>query len=74
MLNQSSAKKQQDLAIAMLKLSMVGVKSAHEVVENPALQKPAIARVKDRVAGMTADEIIDLANRTSDVKVEVERK
>lgn len=74
MLDQSSAKKQQDLTIAMVKLNMVGVKSAHEVVENPALQKPTIARVKDRVAGMTADEIIDFANRTSDVKVEVKRK
>ena len=74
MLSLSSAKKQQELAIAILKLNMVGVKSAYEVAANPELQNPSIARVKDRVAGMNAEEIIGLANRTTDVKIEVQRK
>ena len=74
MLDQSSATRQQELAIAMLKLSMTGVQSAYDVISSPELQSPSIVRIKDRVAGMTAEEIIDLANRTSDVKIEVQSK
>jgi membrane-bound lytic murein transglycosylase B len=74
MLSQSSTKRQQELAIAVLKLNMSGVKSAHDVVRRPELQHPSILRIKDRVAGMTADEIIDLADRTSNVKIEVQSK
>lgn len=58
----------------MLKINMAGVQSAYDVVQSKDLQSPSIARIKDRVAGMTAEEIIALANRTSDVKVEVESR
>lgn len=71
MLRQAGAEKQRELAMAMLKLNMTGVESAYEVVANPELQSPSIARVKDRIAGMTADEIIELADRASDVRIEV---
>ena len=74
MLNQASAARQQKLAIAMLKLNMVGVQSVYDVAASPELQSPSIVRIKDRVAGMTAEEIIDLADRTSDVKIEVQSK
>ncbi|MEP6907839.1 MAG: hypothetical protein ABI858_07670 [Pseudoxanthomonas sp.] len=74
MLDQASGKKKQELAIAMFKLNMVGVKSAYEVVASPELQSLSITRIKDRVAGITADEIIDLANRMSEVKIEVQGK
>jgi hypothetical protein len=60
----------QKLALAVLMLNMAGVKSAYEVVGNPELQSPSIGRIKDKVAGMTADEIITLAARTSDVRIE----
>lgn len=71
---QSGTSKKEELAIAILKLNMAGVKGAHELLADPDLQKPSIIRIKDRVAGMTADEIIGLANRTSEVRVEVLRK
>ena len=74
MLSESGVTKQQELAIAMLKLNMIGVKSAYGLVGNPELQSLSIVRIKNRVAGMTADEIIDLANRSSDIKAEVQSK
>ena len=70
MRGRSEAEKQK-LALAMLLLNLQGVKSAYEVVANPELQSPSIGRIKDQVAGMTADEIIALAARVSDIQVEV---
>ena len=69
-----SPKLQRELIVAMVKLNMVGVNSAYDVVANPELQSPSIVRIKDRVAGMTAEEIIDLADRTSTVKVDMKSK
>ena len=67
--------KRQQLLIAMLKLNMVGIHSAYDVVNNPELQSFGISRVKDKVAGLTADEIIDLANSSpSTVTVEPQAK
>lgn len=63
--------KRQELLVAMIKLNLVGVESASEVVQNPALQSPSIVRIKDQVAGMTAQEIIDLAERTSSVEAKI---
>lgn len=74
MLDQSGATRQQELALAVLKLSMAGVQSAYEVIGHPELQSSSIVGIKDRVAGMTAEEIIDLANRKSDVRIEVRSK
>lgn len=70
MVDSADATGKQDLAFAMLKLNMEGVQSAYEVVQQPDLQTLSIARVKDRVAGMTADEIIALANEISSVDVQ----
>jgi hypothetical protein len=67
-------KKNQQLQIAMVQLNLVRVNSASEVVSNPELQNLSVVRIKDKVAGLTADEIIELANRTSNVKVNVEVK
>lgn len=72
MLNDASKKQQQELIIAMIKLNMEGVKSAHELVDNKELQNPSIIRIKDRVDGMNAEEIIDLAHQTSDMKIKVQ--
>lgn len=65
---------QQKLAIAVLVLNMEGVKSAREVVGNRDLQSPSIGRIKDKVAGMTAEQIIELAGRNPSVHVEVSDK
>ena len=64
----------QKLAMAMIAINMKNVKSAYEVVGNPELQSPSIGRIKDEVAGMTAQEIIDYAAKVSTVRVEVQRK
>src|SRR5690606_11551315 len=64
------AKKTQ-LALAVLTINMIGVNSAKEVVENPELQSPTIGRIKDRVASMSAEEIIAYAEKNSTVRIEV---
>ena len=71
MMSQLSESKQRQLALAVLALNMVGVNSAYEMVNNPALQAPSVGRIKDRVAGMSADEIIALAAKTSTVRFEI---
>lgn len=60
----------QQLAIALLKINLAGVMSAHEVVGNPELASMGIERVKDRVSGMTADEIVAYGEQVSTVRVE----
>ncbi len=65
---------QQKLAIAVLVLNMQGVKSASEVVNNPELQAPSIVRIRGKVAGLTAEQIIELAAKNPSVRVDVTRK
>ena len=67
-----SPRKQQALQIAVLVLNMDGVSSAFDVVQDPELQRPSIERIRDKVSGMTADEIIRLSKRVTSVRV-VER-
>lgn len=66
-----SPEKQQQLLLAMLQINLAGVNSAYEVVGNPELQHPNIARIKDRIAGLDADEIIALGNRVSTFQARV---
>ena len=68
------AKQQQKLQIAILQINMIGVNSAYETMAHPELRKVSVARIKDKIAGMTADEIIDFANRNSAVKIEVQAR
>ena len=70
MLARANRQTKQKLQVALLQLNLSGVNSAYEVVNNPDLQNISIVHIKDKVAGLTAEEIIDLANRTSTVKVE----
>jgi hypothetical protein len=63
--------RQIQLTLAVLTINMIGVNSAHEVVNNPELQAPSIGRIKDRVAGMSADEIVAYAAKNSTVQIEV---
>jgi hypothetical protein len=71
MVDQLGAKKQRKLQLAILQINMTGVNSAYEVASNPELQRVGPARIKDRIAGMTAEEIIDFADRNSTVTLEV---
>ncbi len=65
------AGKRQELQIAILVLNMDGVSSAYEAIQNPALRRPSIERIKDRVAGMTAEEIIALSKGVTSIEVEI---
>jgi len=71
MLAQSNDQTKKKLLGALIQLNFVGVNSAYEVASSPEAQNLSILRIKDKVAGLTADQIVELANRTSTVKVEV---
>lgn len=74
MIREASASEREALMVAMLKINFAGVQSAFEVARNPDLRKPSIARIKDRVAGMTADEIIEYSEKVSTVETIIERR
>lgn len=62
MIESADRSEQEALATAMLKINLAGVQSAYEVVQRPELQTLSIGRVKDQVAGMTAEEIVAYAD------------
>ncbi|MDE2036848.1 MAG: hypothetical protein KGI95_27600 [Pseudomonas sp.] len=64
----------QKLALAVLMINMQGAKSAYDVVNNPDLQSPSIARIREKVAGMTAEQIIELAAKNPSVHMEATGK
>lgn len=64
-----SQKKQADLVFAVLKINMDGVGSASEMLANPALRETTVARIRDRVDGMTAEEIITEAENVTSVQM-----
>ena len=64
MLTQLPTDRQRKLLAAVVQLNMAGVHSAYEVVGNPELQTMSAARVKERIAGMTADEIVEYAKQS----------
>lgn len=70
MTQEAASEKKQKLIIALLQINLAGVGSAYEAAANPELESFGIARVKDRVAGLTADEIIELGNRVSTIKIQ----
>lgn len=67
---EASPEQKRELPLAMLKINLAGVQSAYEAVADPALQSFGITRIKDKVSGMTAEEIIALGNRVSTIKLE----
>jgi len=68
MLKTQPAAKRRALTVAMLKVNLTGVTSASEITANPELHSMGIARVRDKVAGMTADEIIALGEQSTTLK------
>lgn len=62
-------KAQIELATAILKLNMVGITSAKEMLADPELRSPGPVRIKDRIAGLSSAEIIELANKASTVRI-----
>jgi hypothetical protein len=70
MLHAAGPTERQALLAAMIKINLAGVDSAEQVVEDPDLQRLGIVRIKDRVAGLTSEQIIPLGNRVSKAIVE----
>jgi hypothetical protein len=60
MVNSLDGKRKDELVAAVVQLNMIGVDSAAN-----APTRPSAARIKDKIAGLTAEEIIDLAHRTA---------
>lgn len=58
-----------ELATAILKLNMAGINSAEEMLADPELRSPGPVRIKERIAGLSAAEIIALADKTSTVRI-----
>lgn len=69
MLNSVSPTEKQKLLEAMLKINLAGVQSAKELVNNPSVDHLGIVRIKDKVAGLTADQIIKLGDQVSTVTI-----
>ena len=57
----------QRLALAVLAIGLEESKSVHDAMKNP---DPSIATIRDKVAGMTADEIIERASKVTSVRFE----
>jgi hypothetical protein len=63
---------QQALVIALIQINLAGAQSAQDMLHNPNMQNPSAGQVRDKIAGMTAPEIIAFANRTATTKAFVE--
>ncbi len=61
-----SETEQQRLALAVLMLNLQGVKSAYDVV---GTDEGSVVPIRDKVAGLSADEIIALATRVKSPRV-----
>ena len=69
MLSSATPTEHQELLIALLQINLAGVQSAKEVVGQPDMQHLGIVRIKDKVSGLTAEQIIKLGKQVSTIKV-----
>lgn len=65
MLSSMDTTQKTQLADAIVQLNKTDAGSAGADSANSASQKASAARIKDKIAGMTASEIIELAHRTA---------
>ena len=70
MLSSATPTEHQELLNALLQINLAGVQSAKQVVGQPGMQHLGIVRIKDTVAGLTAEQIIKLGNQVSTIKIE----
>ena len=69
MMDQLDGRQRKALAIAILRINLDGVGSVKEAMADPSLQAYGVERIKDKVAGMTASEIIRMSEHVTSVKV-----
>lgn len=65
MLQSLKPDQQQALVIAVIQINLIGVESAYGLVGNADLQHPSAARIRTRIAGMSAPEIIAFAAKNA---------
>jgi hypothetical protein len=70
MVGAASPTQRQQLLEAMLKINLAGINSANEMLSTPDTDSLGIVRIKEKVSGLTAEQIIDLSNKVSTVRVE----
>ena len=68
MLASLSREEQEKLVTAVVKLSLVGVSSAEEMLAGAELRNFSPVRIKSQIVGLTSAEIIALASKTSTAK------
>jgi hypothetical protein len=61
MVQSAGSEKARELQVAVLLIVMDRVGGASEMLSRPELQSPSISLVKDRVNGMSAEELIALS-------------
>jgi hypothetical protein len=71
MKNQLAPAERQQLDAAIAQLNQVAIYSDVDAIDTPSDESPSATRIKGQIAGMTAREIIDLANRTTSTKAEL---
>jgi hypothetical protein len=69
MVDTAPPKTRKKLLEAMLKINLAGAQSPTDKAADPGPQGLGITRIKDKVAGMTAKEIIEYGDRVSTVKI-----
>lgn len=69
MYSHASREGKRNLLAAVIQINLAGVKSVNQVVSNPDLREMSAMRIKDKIADLTAEQIIDLGNRVATVKV-----
>lgn len=74
MFHQLPKGKRMELQMAILLLNMDGVGSASEMLANPDLRNPGIKRIRARVAGMSADQIIAESKKVTSVQLVVPKQ
>jgi len=70
MVTETSEETRSKLRIALYQLNAVAANASglRGIAYHSALQDPSVVRVKDKVAGLTAEQIIELANQTSSTR------
>ena len=70
MLAEASDETKNKLRVALLELNTVAATENHlyGIAFHAALQDPQVFRIKDKVAGLSAEQVIELAKQTSGTK------
>src|SRR4051812_21051777 len=63
MMESLKADQQQALLAALIQINLGGAESVYDALRNPKMQHPSAGQIRDKIAGLTAAEIIEFANK-----------